>query len=190
MKKKIKIGCLFLFVSMAYALVACTNDDDVFLTFIGDSLVARWDLQEYFPSSLTENRGVSGSGISYIESCAGQLENHDIVVLVGTNDCSMMKRDMEGYADRYVKAVSALGGRRVYLFSILPRSSVELNSVIRQMNQLIKQRVTDIPGIVYLDAYNYMLREDVLDVNLSSDGVHVNNYGYDILSKLLNKALY
>ena len=40
-------------------LCSCSNDDeaDTTLVFIGDSMIANWDVERYFPNRIVENRG-------------------------------------------------------------------------------------------------------------------------------------
>lgn len=43
------------------------------LDFIGDSIIARWDIDEYFPTWQVSNYGVSGAGIDYTEGNASRF---------------------------------------------------------------------------------------------------------------------
>ena len=55
-------------------LCSCDKDEDASVTFIGDSLIEKWDVRFYFPTMIVRNDGVGGSGIDYIHSKAGTLK--------------------------------------------------------------------------------------------------------------------
>lgn len=75
-----------LFLLSLFFICACSFDNEErTIAFVGDSLVEKWDMQEFFPSRKTVNYGKSGSGISYIESFKGRSIGDDAVVVIGTN---------------------------------------------------------------------------------------------------------
>lgn len=187
-KEKFCLAALFLLV-----IEACSFDDDEKdLAFIGDSLIARWDLQEYFPSCYTENYGVSGSGISHIEDYKGYFVDKDVVVIIGTNDLSRIKSDEGLYADRYVNAVLQLGAEKIYVFSIFPRSFKNdpnsINHKIARINNLIKKRI-DSTSIRYIDVFDDLSKGDSIDMQYSYDGLHLSTYGYELISSRLKEEL-
>lgn len=173
-------------------LGACSeNEDDKIIAFVGDSLVARWDLQNSFPTKQTENYGVSGSRLDYIQSQAGKFIGKDVVVIIGTNDVMHLQdTEEEGYAEKYVEAVEKLGGDRVFLYSIFPRrfstDPADINKRIERLNQLIASGIgTD---VIYIDVYEMLTKDGNLNMQFSYDGLHLNDFGYEIISKELIKA--
>lgn len=186
-----RIKFLFSFC-LAFA-VACSFDyEEQGLAFIGDSLVARWDLQEYFPSYKTENYGVSGSGIAHIEDYRGYFAGKDVAVIIGTNDLKRIKSNEDEYAARYVNAILQLGAENVFLYSIFPRSfksdSDSINNKIARINNLIKKRI-DSANVHYIDVFNDLLKGDSIDMQYSYDGLHLSTYGYELISSRLKELL-
>lgn len=183
--------CIILTVS----LWSCdNNDDDKMLYFIGDSIVARWDLSESFPSRRTENLGKSRAGIDYLESFKGRFVSKTVVLMIGTNNSNLMTvEERDAFADRYIDAIEALGAERVYLYSILPRDFAsdpdDINDDVEAFNSIISTRVKSIPGIVYIDAYDRFFHNGKLDSQMLNDGLHLSQYGYEILTYLLIKEL-
>ncbi len=167
------------------------NEDDKTIAFVGDSLVARWDLQNSFPTRCTENHGVSRSGLDYIRSREGRFTGKDVIVISGTNDVEHLREgEEEEYAEEYVEAVEKLGGDRVFLFSIFPRrfstDPIDTNERIKRLNRLIASCVGS--NVIYMDVYEMLAKDGSLNMQLSYDGLHLNDFGYEIISNELIKA--
>lgn len=176
----------------ALVLLSSCSDDvkDARLDFVGDSIVARWDLAEYFPSRLVYNYGKSGAGIEYIESLAGRFAGRNVVVMIGTNNNYLfVESEREDYARKYVDAINALDAKRVYLYSVLPRDFTsdrdDVNDDIAEFNAVVKRMVESMPAIVYMDVYDDFLHDGKIDLQLYSDKLHLSPYGYEILTKTL-----
>lgn len=171
--------------------ISSCGDDDTYdrLTFIGDSLVARWDLQASFPNTVTRNLGVSGSGLQYLRSLKGSMTGRDIVVLSGTNDIVTIlsgSTTVSSYAEDYLEAIGECGAAHTYLYCILPRGERaggrELNPVITELNATVRSLISGRGDITYIDVYDSLCRDGVLNMNYSLDGLHLNIYGYEILT--------
>lgn len=187
--KRIIFICVFIF------LMSCVNEQrDYNIIFIGDSLVARWDIESSFPSIRFENLGYSGSGVAYIEKLNGMFDGYDIVILSGTNDLGIVRKEgVEVYSERYVNAIINLKGRNIYLYSILPRSfkgdQIGLNDLIDSLNQNIKKRIIIYKNVKYINVNSQFRTQHGMNEELSYDGLHLNNYGYEILSRELKKYI-
>ena len=186
---------VLLSVLLCVSLTACHTDDDKELYFIGDSLVARWDVSYWFPSMITHNDGRSGCGIKYIEEHAGAYAGKDVVVIVGTNDLGLVATgDEEAYVTRYVQAIEALQGRRTFLFSIFPKSRQwcsnpeQGNENIRRLNTAIKAAVRG-KDITYVDVFDLLEKDGFINMQYSYDGLHLSQEGYELITKQLNKEL-
>lgn len=114
-----------------------------------------------------------------------------MVVIIGTNDVMHLQdTEEEGYAEKYVEAVEKLGGDRVFLYSIFPRrfstDPADINKRIERLNQLIASGIgTD---VIYIDVYEMLTKDGNLNMQFSYDGLHLNDFGYEIISKELIKA--
>lgn len=178
-------------------LIAPSCEDkeaDATLNFIGDSLVAGWDLPAYFPSRIVQNYGKNGATIDYLEQYAGGFVGRTVVIEIGTNDCRQMAPQyIDIYSRRYMKTVICLGAKKVYLFSVLPRDLVndlpDVNSYIFTFNEIIKQKSKEYPQITYIDAYSDFLHHGKPNPGLYNDRLHLSPAGYEILSAALDKAL-
>ena len=191
-----KLNKLLILIIVMLVSTSCNDEYDIKLNFVGDSIVARWPLSETFPSQYVLNYGVSGEGIDYLESLNGRFNGETIVVEIGTNNNNLFTPDnITEYVTRYIKALTATGAREIYLYSVLPREfkgdpSIT-NQLISDFNRLVAHHVKDIDNIIYLDVYNLFIYDDHINYQYYSDGLHLNIYGYEVLSEvLLNNLKY
>lgn len=197
MKTRSIISLLLWAVGTAVGLTACDKDEDTY-SFIGDSIVTRWDLQASFPTLITRNLGKSGSGVAYLEASHGKLKGEIATVICGTNDYRSITSDEAAadYATRYVAALDGLGAKRLYVFPVLPRAFKSDDAMtlptIEKLNKAIESELTAAgnPSIIYLNVYSKFLNDKgSLNMNLSYDGLHLNPQGYEILSSELKKHI-
>lgn len=195
-----RVVCLFVF---ALIVQACHHDEDVQLSFIGDSIVEIWDLQQSFPTYQTENLGRSSSGIEYITYYNGTFEGKNLVVLTGGNDITWLvdiiktvgvEQTVNQYVDNFITSISQLNPQRVYLYSLLPRGQseeldVRLDNTYRMMINHALEAEAQMRGWIYIDAYSPFELNGEINPNYTRDGIHPNKLGYDILTQLLKQKL-
>lgn len=183
---------LFVILSL-FTLFACSEkeDMDLVLCFVGDSMVANWDVERSFPNRITENKGCDGIGISDLGEMSLVCDGKDVVVLIGTNDIrsTMSEMEVSMYADDYLKAVADLGGNRVFLLSVLPTANLDKNRRIEQFNEKVAAKIQGYSKIIFINCYCNFLQDNVLREDLSRDGTHLNDYGYFLLSDKLKEKL-
>lgn len=189
----IKIKNFLLMCLLPIFVCSCENDLDKAYYFIGDSIIARWPLDETLPSQLVHNYGKSGAGIDYLNDFSGQFFNKDVVVMIGTNDIRMLNNEViDSYADTYMQTISSLTDKKIYLFSILPRQfnndNADINEKISLLNSKIKGLLSNYPKVVYIDVYDEFIDGEHINYQYYSDGLHLNTYGYEILSYYLLKT--
>ena len=179
-------------------VMSCSNDaeddNDPELTFIGDSEVARWDVMYFFPEYLTENKGISGAGIADIEKMENAAQGTYAIIILGTNNIHSLSTEMlPEYADRYIIALTKLNGKRTFVFSIFPRSfagdAPGLNTIIKALNAIIKEKCQSIPSFTYLDVYDDLEKGDGINPEYSYDGLHLSKQGYELITWKLKKKL-
>jgi lysophospholipase L1-like esterase len=193
-----------IFIIMSFALTvllfgtACSNDDeenkDPFLTFIGDSEVARWDVKSFFPEYQTVNKGRSGAVVAHIEKMKNAAHGTYAIIILGTNNVHTLTTEMlYEYADRYMAALAELNGKRTFVFSIFPRSfagdAPGLNTIIKELNAIIKEKCLLIPSFTYLDVYHELEKDDGINPEYSYDGLHLSKQGYELITWILKKNI-
>lgn len=193
-KKVLKI-ILFCFLPLSFT--QCTDTDDLQeLVFIGDSHTERWDVNSFFPDYIVTNLGIGGKTIDYIESKKETMIEKNVVVIIGTNDFLKAKDNVDEYVERYCNAIYNLKARRTYVFSIFPSQRSEFHVVqynpplLEIVNSAIKKRLEEkYPGIVYIDVYDKLLYNGEMNPEYSSDGCHLNENGYELITQELRKHL-
>ena len=189
---------LFSIIVAAIALTGMAGCDDDKqmneLSFVGDSLVARWDLQESFPFLVTYNHGLSGAPLDYLTGFKGRFTGTDIAVLIGTNNINTLAADkVDEFCDRYTRLLREMDARHIYLLAIPPRNfsgdKAGCNALIAGVNEGMRRRTADDPAVTFIDINTPLLREGTLNPEFSLDGLHLNIYGYEVVAKLLSDAL-
>ena len=183
----------FPFVVFSVFLFSCSSEENVELTFVGDSEIARWDVKSSFPSYIVSNHGLSGSGLLYLKSCEGIAKGTNAVVITGTNDIGRVRNDsIHEWVRNYVTAVKKLNGDRAFVYSIFPKGFMSakksVNDRIREANSLI-QDLCQQNGIEYIEVYDLLYYKDGINPEYSYDGVHLSLKGYEIISNELRERL-
>jgi len=156
------------------------------ISFIGDSHIAYWPFESYFPKWECYNYGVPGKGLDYVEMFHKDVSDSYVVVQLGTNDIyNLNTENMDVYVERYVKAVGAISSRGTYLFCIFPRNDfmdgTAVNCFIALLNGKIREKIKEETNVVYLDVFDKLLLNDKLNPDLTIDDLHLNGAGYRIL---------
>lgn len=184
---------IYIIFCFLFVLIGCKEETAYKIDFIGDSIVAKWDAEEAFPSYAITNLGIGGSGIKYIESLAWKEKGKWVVSLSGTNDLLHFKENetlIKSYADRYLTALENLGAEKVYVISILPRefrNEESLHPTIIKLNGELKRGVESREHMVFVNVFDEFLDGDNIDYDLFEDNLHLTPQGYEILNQALRK---
>ena len=188
-------------MTMLMGLVSSCSDDGVSeLCFVGDSLVAGWDVKASFPTYVVRNDGVSGARVEDILTWNLDYRDKNVVMLIGTNNLGYEFIDEQtrpqfiaDFVEEYRHTIETLAPRRVFVISILPRSAENddknISLYIRELNAALEQMVATLGYGTFVDVYDYFLYKGGMNMNYSLDGLHLNDLGYNILNVRLSKEL-
>lgn len=175
----------------AVLLESCATDaSDSKLCFIGDSITYGWDLRKEFPTYNTIVHAKKGARIQDVLSwdvsdCSGE----PTVILMGTNNLG----NMSGFLDSYTSALKHINGSRYYIVSILPRNeqnNSQYRKLTEQANANLKKLADEYTGSnVFIDAYPLFLQDGEIQQEYFTDGLHLSESGYDILSNIVRSKL-
>src|SRR5438128_2572042 len=181
------------------------------VVFTGDSITDGWRLGEFFPGKPYVNRGIGGQTTPQMlirfRPDVIALQPKIVVILAGTNDIAgntgpMTLSAIEDNLTSMFELAHA-NGIRVVFASLLPISDYEKNKdgqqIIRTkqrpaeqiiaLNDWMKKYATGHGGI-YLDYFSAMADDKgFLKEELSEDGLHPNQKGYDIMAPLAEQAI-
>jgi lysophospholipase L1-like esterase len=184
------------------------------VVFMGDSITDSWDDPKYggfFPGKPYLDRGISGQTTPQMlirfRAEVIALKPKVVVILAGTNDIAGNTGPMslEAIEDNLISMAELARANkiRVVLSSVLPISDYEktkegkpiIRSVqrppeqIRALNNWMRKYAADSKAI-YLDYYSAMVDDKgFLKEELSEDGLHPNQEGYDIMAPLAERAI-
>lgn len=174
------------------------------IVFLGDSITAGGAWSEYFPSESCRNRGIGGDRTYHILNRLNAIvegKPEKIFLLVGINDLIGKVADKE-IISNYKKIIDDIKSKtpktKLYIDSILPLNNGLLkettisgitNNDIKNMNSQIEELCNQL-SVQYIDCYNQFLdKQGNLKKELTNGGLHLNQEGYLVLSKYIEKVV-
>ena len=179
------------------------------VVFYGDSITDGWRLDDYFPGKSYINRGISGQTTSQMLLRFRQdvidLRPKVVIILAGTNDIAgntgpILDKDIEAnYAT--IGELARLHNIKVVYSSILTiHEYTEVASDmfaqrsparILALNRWLENYCADsASGCAYLNYFAAMVdQKGYMKRDLSNDGLHPNDAGYNIMAPLAEAAI-
>lgn len=171
--------------------------------FLGDSITEYYDLEKYFPDIPIVNSGVAGDTTSDIlDDMKGRVYDYNpskVFILIGTNDLSRDKTNEEIFSN--IKEIinkirTTKKSTEIYVESIYPVNremsdavGSRENSDIEEINTMLEEYCND-EDIIYINTYNELLDDDGnLKEEYSTDGLHLSDEGYEIVTETLKEYL-
>lgn len=179
---------------------------DARVVFMGDSITDAWGRKygKFFPGKPYINRGIGGQTTPQMlirfRPDVIELKPKAVVILAGTNDIAgnTGPTTLEAIEDNLMSMaeLAKANGIRVVLSSVMPISDYIKPQTTRRppekilaLNAWIKDYADRI-GAVYLDYYTAMLDDkQMLKADLTYDGLHPNDAGYELIEPLAAKAI-
>tara|TARA_R100000789_G_scaffold83258_1_gene78740 strand:- start:3 stop:671 length:669 start_codon:yes stop_codon:yes gene_type:complete len=175
------------------------------VVFMGNSITEMWigAHPEFFKEHPYVNRGIGGQTTPQMLLRFRQdvidLNPKVVVILAGTNDIAGNTGPMtlEQIHDNILSMVelAKANGIKPIVCSVLPaydypwRPGLEPNIKIPKLNNMLKD-MTAAKGVMYLDYFSEMADDrNGLPSELTTDEVHVTKAGYDIMEKMVKKAI-
>ena len=163
--------------------------------FLGNSLTEAFNFDYYFPDTPIINRGIVGDHIDGVldrlQNSVFALQPSRLFILIGINDIGRGDPDSL-ILERYVSLLDSISILRenteIYLTSILPTTArwancpkekiIRLNLKIKEFSEKYKLNWVNLYPL-------YISGEGYLKPELTTDGLHLNQAGYDIWVKQL-----
>ena len=167
------------------------------IDFIGDSLIYWGKWTALFPNKNIVNRGKPGDQVTDVLRRLLPIVNDrstKAFLMVGTNDLNKKKSADEiiGQYKILIQSLKLTGTSEIYLFSLLPVNEHILNSNRRnqdiiKLNEKLKELAKKLQ-VIYVDMYeSYLDDEQQLRKDITYDGLHLNDSGYAIWQKAIEK---
>lgn len=172
------------------AFFATDAQEEADLLFLGDSLVERYDLAEYFPEMRAVNRGIDGDTVSFaldrLDISLNVASPTSVALLLGINDLEDAARNyarlLRFVRQRYPKA-------RILVLSLLPvgEAYASMNEPAQNVNGILRAAAKEI-GAEYLDVRGALADEEgTLEEENTVDGIHLTPLGYRKLTEAIRR---
>lgn len=176
------------------------------VVFMGDSITDSWGRRygKFFPGKPYVNRGISGQTtpqmLIRLRPDVIALRPKAVVILAGTNDIAgnTGPATLEEIEDNLasMSELARANGIRVVLASLLPVCDyIQPQTARRPMEKILAVNawMKDYAaknGFIYLDYYSATLDDNkMLKQELTYDGLHPNDAGYELMAPLAEKAI-
>jgi len=173
------------------------------IVLIGDSHVANWKIPEIDVLNLGIPSQTSHQVLLRSDMLKDAIKGNLLVILVGANDIKSImtnktqKDEIVAHCAQNIYKIATTNTQnfnKVIIVTVPPIFHIpkeywslydkSIADAITELNVKIKSICDKNDSFYLLDA-NKIMKEKSKDVNVSSDGVHLNKAGYDYLNKLL-----
>jgi lysophospholipase L1-like esterase len=165
------------------------------LVFLGTSITAGFPLQDELKRPHLINLGVYGAQTDIILDRIDSIVSRKpkkIFLEIGINDIRMNVKPATTFR-RYRAILDILSKdtikTKAYIQSILPTSSSKMNIQVNTYNAYLKT-LCRLKGLTYLDLNSVFSSGNVIDSDLTSDGLHLSKTGYYAWRRYIKKYLY
>jgi lysophospholipase L1-like esterase len=188
------------------AKIAAPASGEERVVFMGDSITDNWGRRygKFFPGKPYINRGISGQTTPQMllrfRADVIALQPKAVVILAGTNDISSNTgpSTLEMIEDNLasMNELAQASHIKVIFSAVMPtcdyiqnQSSRRPNSKIIELNKWIKEYAASHKA-AYLDYFTPMLDDQgSLKREITDDGLHPNNAGYDLIGPIAQQAI-
>ncbi len=171
------------------------------IVFVGDSITQDFNVHEYFNGYHVYNRGIGGDTteglLKRLDVSIDELKPSQVFIQMGTNDLELLEATPDEIYKRISEVVTHIRTHfkktEIYLISLYPVNPLmDKTTVGRRTNENIQKTNTlikTIQGITFINIYDKLINEDVLNPDYSLEGLHLNQEGYEVVSKAIQPYL-
>lgn len=167
--------------------------DKTDIVFVGNSLTEGFPVTELFGEHV-KNRGIGGNAtwhlLERIEKIAVK-QPKKLFIEIGINDFNFGSTVDSAFCN-YKAIVSAIGNisphTTIFIQSLTPTcmSYSNITDSVTQLNTRLKE-YCNLQGIAFIDLYTPLLKGTQLDSAYTEDGIHLNDKGYEIWRRVVEK---
>lgn len=159
------------------------------IALIGDSHVQYGDWSKLLHRNDVANLGIGGERSSQLRNRLGGYDMASLVIVIsiGTNDIDNMSIAESDANTRIVLAEAQKKAKHVILLAPPPTSTASVNAAIRLLRD--QQRLACGSGCFYLDQTEALSNNGLVRPELSADGIHLKDAGYQIIATALRNEI-
>lgn len=166
------------------------------IVFLGNSITEQGrNWAERFQITNVKNRGIAGDVTEGVLARLGEINHFKpkaVFILIGINDLFQGK-SAEFVAENILKIAAAIHQNskdtKVYVQTILPTKSISLISKIQITNKILKKNKARFHYKLIALHDLFSDKKDVMKKDLTVDGVHLNEKGYQLWVNKVKKQV-
>ena len=167
--------------------------DDPKTIFYGSSSIRLWDslyedFKEYKPINLGFGGSTLASCIVFFERIMKDLYPDRIIIYAGDNDLGDGRHPEEVYIffkQLITDIQDRFGNIPIYYLSIKP--SIKRFNILDQIvytNKIISEEIENMNNVFFINVYDLLIEKGFPKrLAFQQDGIHLNQYGYNIIKK-------
>lgn len=183
-----------LYLAFLFLFFSCQHDEEINIVFWGDSHVRNWDINYWFPASKNTNHGVSGLKTNDLIAISNGFNSKEKqIVWIGINDIIGASNKLsDSIFHSILHNFDSITDKLKIgdcVISILPVTSfyknesvININKMVVKINDHLKT-ICIKKNLIYIDIHSELSNDLYLDEMYSLDGLHLNNLGYELVSK-------
>lgn len=168
------------------------------IVFLGDSITESFNWEKHFNNYQVINRGIMGDstkGILDRLSQITEIKPRKIFIMIGVNDL-LNGIPNDKVIENYQKIISNIKNKsknsEIIIQTILPVNENNIKSInknIVEINKKLKE-IAKQENLLFIELHDlYLDKTGNLNMEFSSDGVHLNEKGYAIWIKKIEKII-
>ncbi len=187
-------------ISNSINTIELISDKETIL-FVGDSITDGYELNKYYnyDNKLLINSGIGGykttNIIKRFRNLVEQYNSNKLFLMIGTNDIGsgVSKEEIVNNIKKIISMIKEKKpNTKIYLETIYPvnnnkrkQDNMRNNKIISDINNELKEYCEN-SDIYFIDVYSHLVDEsNMLKDEYTGDGLHLNNLGYEEVTKVL-----
>lgn len=187
-------------ISNSINTIELISDKEMVL-FVGDSITDGYELNKYYnyDNKLLINSGIGGykttNIIKRFRNLVEQYNSNKLFLMIGTNDIGsgVSKEEIVNNIKKIISMIKEKKpNTKIYLETIYPvnnnkrkQDNMRNNKIISDINNELKEYCEN-SDIYFIDVYSHLVDEsNMLKDEYTGDGLHLNNLGYEEVTKVL-----
>lgn len=182
-----------------------TPQDEIL--FLGDSITEMYNLEYFYPDKEYINRGIASNEtkdiLARLQTNVIAVRPSTVFFLAGVNDIGHgvgQQVTLDNIKQILTTLQTELPDTRIFVQSVYPTRTLDNmnshkltkprpNESIVSLNKGIMTICQDM-SITYIDVHKELLDEqNMLNANYTMDGLHINKFGYEVISNTLKKYI-
>lgn len=164
------------------------------IVFLGNSITEQGgDWGNRLKNQKTKNRGIAGDTSDGVLARLGEIiyfEPSKIYIMIGINDLFREDMSSQKVYDNIIRIVRSISkespATEIYVQTILPTTTENIKDKIGLTNTLLQStEATEIYNLIPLHYY-FALENGSMNMEYSTDGVHLNEKGYNLWVNEIN----